>query len=294
MNKKKIGIIGGSGLYKMEGLQDIERINLTTPFGVPSDEYIIGNLEDRPVVFLPRHGRGHRLLPGEINYRANIYGFKELGVEWLIGIGAVGSLKEKLKPRDIVLPEQFFDRSKANRNSTFFGDGIAAHINFTYPVCPALLEILYQAGLDCGATIHKGGTYVNMEGPAFSTRAESNIYRQWGLDVIGMTNLTEAKLAREAEICYVTLAAITDYDCWKEEEEGKEEVDVAIILKNMAKNEELARRIIKLSVVRIPDERNCECKDALKDAIVTPRQHITEEALKRVELLVGKRLKGAL
>jgi len=291
MDKKKIGIIGGSGLYKMEGLQGIERIKLETPFGTPSDEYITGNLEGRDVVFLPRHGRGHQLLPGEINYRANIYGFKELGVEWLIGIGAVGSLKEKLKPRDIILPEQFFDRSKGNRKSTFFGDGIAAHINFTYPVCPALLEILYQAGLDCGATIHKGGTYVNMEGPAFSTRAESNIYRQWGLDVIGMTNLTEAKLAREAEICYVTLAAVTDYDCWKEEEEGKEEVDVEIILKNMAKNEELARRIVKLSVVRIPEERGCGCKDALKGAIVTLPDMISPEIREKLKPLVGKYLK---
>ncbi len=291
MNEKKIGIIGGSGLYKMEGLRGIKRIKLKTPFGAPSDEYITGELEGRPVVFLPRHGRGHRLLPGEINYRANIYGFKELGVEWLIGIGAVGSLKEELKPRDIVLPEQFFDRSKGNRKSTFFGDGIVAHINFTYPVCPALLEILYQAGLDCGATIHKGGTYVNMEGPAFSTRAESNIYRQWGLDIIGMTNLTEAKLAREAEICYVTLAAVTDYDCWKEEEDGKEEVAVEIILKNMAKNEKLASRIIKLSVVRIPAGRNCECKDALKNAIVTSPDMISPEVREKLKLLVGKYLK---
>ena len=291
MNKKRIGIIGGSGLYKMEGLQGIKRIELKTPFGAPSDEYITGSLGGRDVAFLPRHGLGHRLLPGEINYRANIYGFKELGVEWLIGIGAVGSLKEELKPRDIVLPEQFFDRSKANRNSTFFGDGIVAHINFTYPVCHALLEILYQAGLDCGATIYKGGTYVNMEGPAFSTRAESNIYRQWGLDVIGMTNLTEAKLAREAEICYVTLAAITDYDCWKEEEEAEEEVDVEIILKNMAKNEEVTKRIIKTGITRIPAERNCGCKDALRNAIVTSPGVIPPEVREKLKPLVGKYLK---
>ena len=287
MDKKKIGIIGGSGLYKMEGLQGIERIKLETPFGTPSDEYITGNLEGRDVVFLPRHGRGHRLLPGEINYRANIYGFKELGVEWLIGIGAVGSLKEELKPTHIVLPEQFFDRSKANRKSTFFGDGIVAHVNFAQPVCSALLEILYQAGLECGATIHKGGTYVNMEGPAFSTLAESNIYRQWGLDVIGMTNLTEAKLAREAEICYATLAAVTDYDCWH----GEEEVNVETILKNMAKNEEVTKRLIKTGITRIPEERNCGCKDALKNAIVTSPDMIPQEVREKLKPLVGKYLK---
>ena len=287
MNKKRIGIIGGSGLYKMEGLQGIKRIELKTPFGAPSDEYITGSLGGRDVAFLPRHGLGHRLLPGEINYRANIYGFKELGVEWLIGIGAVGSLKEELKPTHIVLPEQFFDRSKANRKSTFFGDGIVAHVNFAQPVCSALLEILYQAGLECGATIHKGGTYVNMEGPAFSTLAESNIYRQWGLDVIGMTNLTEAKLAREAEICYATLAAVTDYDCWH----GEEEVNVETILKNMAKNEEVTKRLIKTGITRIPEERNCGCKDALKNAIVTSPDMIPPEVREKLKPLVGKYLK---
>ncbi|GAG25526.1 unnamed protein product, partial [marine sediment metagenome] len=218
MTRAKIGVIGGSGLYEMKGLKVIEKIKLNTPFGNPSDSFLIGSLDEVDVVFLPRHGTGHRILPSELNFRANIYGMKELGVEWIMSVSAVGSMKENFYPGDIVIPDQFFDRTK-KRINTFFGDGIVAHVPFADPVCPDLSSILFKAGKGIGAKIHKGGTYLCIEGPQFSTRAESKIYRKWGVDIIGMTNIPEAKLAREAEICYATVALVTDFDCWHESEE---------------------------------------------------------------------------
>jgi len=286
MAEIEIGIIGGSGLYNMEGLSGVKEVEIDTPFGAPSDRYIVGELEGRKVAFLARHGRGHRFLPSEINYRANIYGFKKLGAEWIISASAVGSMKEEIKPTDIVIPDQFFDRTK-NRISTFFGEGIVAHISFADPLCPTLSEILYRAGMEVGATMHKGGTYICIEGPQFSTKAESRIYRSFGVDVIGMTNLTEAKLAREAELCYATLALVTDYDVWHEAEES---VTVEMIVANLTKNAETAKRIIKKAVAMIPEERKCGCATALKDAIITDRKVIPDEVKKRLSLIIGKYL----
>lgn len=281
-----IGIVGGSGLYQMEGLTDIREERVTTPFGDPSDAYILGRLDGRPVVFLARHGRGHRLLPSELNYRANIYGFKALGAQWIISASAVGSMREEIHPLDIVLPDQFFDRTRG-RVSTFFGDGLVAHVSFADPVCPHLTELIYGAGTAAGARMHKGGTYLCMEGPQFSTRAESRIYRSWGVDVIGMTNLQEAKLSREAELCYATMALVTDYDVWHEEE-GDVTVEkvVAILHQNVA----TAKAIIKGVVPIIRPERPCGCSQALKDAIITAPDAISEAAKKRLRLLIGKYL----
>jgi len=264
MEKIDIGIIGGSGLYQMEELKDVKEIEVDTPFGFPSDAYIAGTLSGRKVAFLARHGRGHRYLPSEINYRANIFGFKKLGVEWIISASAVGSMREDRKPMDIVIPDQFFDRTKT-RKSTFFGDGIAVHISFSEPVCPTLSQILLEAGKKVKCSIYKEGTYLCMEGPQFSTKAESLIYRKWGVDVIGMTNLTEAKLAREAEICYVTLALVTDYDVWHEAEE---EVSVGAIIEILQKNAETAQSIIKTAIAALPPERSCICSQALEGAIM--------------------------
>ena len=286
MEKIEIGLIGGSGLYQMEELKDVEEIEVDTPFGSPSDSYIVGTLSGRKVAFLSRHSRGHRLLPSEINYRANIFGFKMLGVEWIISASAVGSMREDRKPMDIVIPDQFFDRTK-NRKATFFGDGIAIHISFAEPLCPTLSQILLEAGQQVKCTIYKGGTYLCMEGPQFSTKAESFIYRSWGVDVIGMTNLTEAKLAREAEICYATLALVTDYDVWHEVEE---EVSVGVIVEILQKNAETAQRIMKAAINAIPQERNCSCARALEGAIITDKSLISKDLKKKLSLIIGKYL----
>jgi len=283
-----IGIIGGSGLYEMEGLTHLREERVPTPFGDPSDAYILGRLEGRPVAFLARHGRGHRLLPSELNFRANIYGFKTLGVQWIISASAVGSMREAIRPADIVVPDQFFDRTKA-RASTFFGDGLVAHVSFADPVCPQLSDHLSRAGREAGATVHRGGTYLCIEGPQFSTRAESRIYRGWGVDVIGMTNLQEAKLSREAEICYATMALVTDYDVWHETE-GDVSVEkvVAILHKNVATAKAIIRRVLPV----IQGDRSCVCAHALKDAIITAPEAIAEAAKQRLWPLVGKYLGG--
>ena len=287
METVKIGVIGGSGLYDIETLTNVERVNLETPFGAPSDEYILGTLGGVRVAFLPRHGKGHRISPSELNFRANIYGFKKLGVEHIISVTAVGSLKEHIHPLNIVVPDQFFDRTR-QRVSTFFGDGLVAHISFADPVCPNLSELISQTAIENGATVHKGGTYLCMEGPAFSTRAESNVYRQWGMDIIGMTNLQEAKLAREAEICYATMAMVTDYDCWHEEEE---DVSVEAIIQNLTKNASLAKKVIQAVVPKIKMERTCICANALQYALITDRSLIPAETKQKLDLLVGKYLK---
>lgn len=287
MDAIKIGVIGGSGLYDMETLQDVSSVKLDTPFGSPSDDYIVGTLSGARVAFLPRHGRGHRLSPSELNFRANIYGFKALGVEHIISVSAVGSLKEHIHPQNVVIPDQFFDRTRG-RISTFFGDGLVAHVSFADPVCPSLSDLLYHAAVEQGATVHKGGTYLCMEGPAFSTRAESHVYRKWDMDIIGMTNLQEAKLAREAEICYATMAMVTDYDCWHEEEE---DVTVEAIIENLNKNAALAKRVIQTVVPRISAERACVCANALQYALLTNPSVIPAETRAKLDLLVKKYLK---
>ena len=288
MGEPVIGIIGGSGLYEMEGLTHLREERVPTPFGDPSDAYMLGRLEGRPVAFLARHGRGHRLLPSELNFRANIYGFKTLGVQWIISASAVGSMREAIRPADIVIPDQFFDRTKA-RASTFFGDGLVAHVSFADPVCPQLSDHLSRVGREAGATVHRGGTYLCIEGPQFSTRAESRIYRGWGVDVIGMTNLQEAKLSREAEICYATMALVTDYDVWHETE-GDVSVEkvVAILHKNVATAKAIIRRVLPM----IQGDRSCVCAHALKDAIITAPEAIADAAKQRLWPLVGKYLGG--
>jgi len=262
----EIGIIGGSGLYDMAEVTDREEKAITTPFGDPSGPYVIGTLRGRRVAFLARHGAGHRILPSELNFRANIYGFKALGVERILSASAVGSLKQEYKPLDIVVPDQFFDRTKG-RISTFFGRGIVAHVAFAHPLCGDMSTIAADAADHVGATVHRGGTYVNMEGPQFSTLAESKLYRSWGMDVIGMTNLQEAKLAREAEICYATLALVTDYDCWHPDHDS---VTVDLIISNLLQNAATAQKTIAEAVERIGGPRTCACKDALATAIITP------------------------
>ncbi len=286
MAERIVGVIGGSGLYEMEGLRDVQPVRVTTPFGEPSDDFMVGFFGDVKMVFLPRHGRGHRILPGEVNYRANIYGMKKLGVEWIISVSAVGSMKEEIKPGDVVIVDQFFDRTK-RRVSTFFGSGIVGHVEFAEPVCSALSDILYRSAREVGGGVHRGGTYICIEGPQFSTKAESNIYRGWGVDVIGMTNLPEAKLAREAEICYATLALSTDYDCWHEEEES---VTVEMILQTLRANVEKAKEIIKKAVPVISHPRRCGCATALKYAIVTDRDAIPEETKQALKIIAGKYL----
>ena len=287
MAEAKIGIIGGSGLYQMDELQNPREENVETPFGEPSDAYLLGTLNGREVAFLSRHGRGHRYFPSEINYQANIWGFKKLGVEWIIAVSAVGSLKEELKPMEIVLPDQFFDRTNQARKSSFFGDGVVAHIAFADPMSKILREIIYQTTVEMGVIAHLGGTYLNMEGPAFSTRAESSVYRQWGMDIIGMTNLPEAKLSREAEIAYQTMAMVTDYDCWRHHE-GVEDVSVETVVTNLRENISLARRIIKTVVPRIPEEPDPVSANALKNAIMTEPSMITPQARQRLDLIIGK------
>ncbi len=287
MSDTAIGVIGGSGLYEMEGLEDVRRIRLETPFGDPSDEYVTGVLNGVRMVFLPRHGRGHRYLPSEVNYRANIYGMKKLGVERIISVSAVGSLKEAIEPGHIVIPDQFIDRTKGIRKDTFFGDGIVAHVGFADPVCHPLSETLYDAARSAGATVHKGGTYICMEGPAFSTRAESFMYLGLGAEVIGMTNLTEAKLAREAEICYGIIALSTDYDCWHEHHDDVTvEAIIAIIHQNVA----MAKNIIRKAVANIATQRSCACGSAMSYAVITDKSAIPAETRQKLDLIVGKYL----
>jgi 5'-methylthioadenosine phosphorylase len=287
MEQAKIGIIGGSGLYQMDGLSDVREVSLDTPFGKPSDNYILGTLEGQSVAFLARHGRGHKLQPSELPFRANIYGMKLLGVERIISASAVGSLQEQYAPTDILIPDQFFDRTRG-RVSTFFGEGIVAHITFAHPVCDALCEVLEAAGKTATSdiTIHRGGTYCCMEGPAFSTLAESRLYRSWGMDVIGMTNLQEAKLAREAEICYATMALVTDYDCWHPDHD---DVTVDMVIEYLNKNSKNAQQLIREAVrVVATQERNCKCGSALKHAVLTQPGAITAEAKERLAAIVGK------
>lgn len=283
----RIGVIGGSGLYEMEGLTDIRMVRMTTPFGRPSDDYIVGTLYGRRVAFLPRHGRGHRIMPTDINYRANIWGMKKLGVERIISVSAVGSMKEEIRPGDIVIPDQFYDHTK-HRRSTFFGDGIVAHVGMAEPVCRELSETIARAGVAVGAMIHRGGTYLCMEGPQFSTRAESLTYRKWDVQVIGMTNATEAKLAREAEICYSTIALATDYDCWHHSEEA---VSVEAVLEVMRRNIETSKAIIKEAIRNMPDERSCLCAESLKNSIMTPARLIPAKTRKALAPIIGKYIK---
>jgi len=284
----KIGVIGGSGLYDIEGVEIIKKEKVDTPFGSPSDEFTIGRLEGIDVVFLPRHGRGHKIMPSELNYRANIYAMKKLGVERIISLSACGSFKKELKPRDIVIVDQFVDRTNMGRISTFFGEGIAAHIAFSEPVCPDLSGVLHKAAKELNVAVHKGGTYVNMEGPAFSTKAESKLYKSWNMDVIGMTNLPEARLSREAEICYSTACFVTDYDSWHESETP---VTVEMIISNLMKNADNARKLLKIAIPKIKDRRNCPCREALKNAIITRPEAIPAETKKRLELIIGKYIK---
>jgi len=283
-----IGILGGTGLYEIDGIKSVKERSLETPFGKPSDAYIIGTLEGKRVAFLSRHGRGHRLLPSEINYRANIYGFKMLGAERIISVNSCGSLKQEIRPRDIVFSDQFFDRT--NRENTFFGGGIAAHISFAEPVCPELSEALFASGQEIGLRVHKGGTYISIEGPAFSTRAESRIYRLWGCDVIGMTAVTEAKLSREAEICYATMNLVTDYDVWHAEEES---VSVELILENLFHNVANAKAIIKKTIASLPTQRGerCDCGRALQNCIVTQAPLLPQDLKKKLHFIISKYIK---
>ena len=288
MSKVVIGVIGGSGLYELEGLRNIEEVRVQTPFGEPSDALITGTLGEARLVFLPRHGRGHRYLPSEVPYRANIYALKMLGVEQIISVSAVGSMKEEIVPGHMVLPDQFIDRTTGKRANTFFGDGIVGHIQFANPVCPVLNDSLAQAARQVGATVHKGGTYICIEGPTFSTRAESMLYRSWGVDVIGMTNLPEARLAREAEMCYATVALATDYDCWNE---SHEDVSVESVIAIMHENIETAKRIVAAAVNVIVSERTCSCAQAAQYAVMTDPKRFPSETRKKLDLIIGKYFK---
>ncbi|MGC9999033.1 MAG: S-methyl-5'-thioadenosine phosphorylase [Bryobacteraceae bacterium] len=284
----RIGIIGGSGLYSMPGFTGQHEVRVETPFGEPSDPYVVGELEGKTVAFLARHGRGHRISPSDLNFRANIYGFKKLGVEWILSLSAVGSLKEEHKPRDFVIPDQFVDRTRG-RVSTFFGEGLVAHVSFADPVCPHVARLLYDASVESGVKATLGGTYLCMEGPAFSTKAESNLYRSWGMDVIGMTNLQEAKLAREAEICYATVAMVTDYDCWHAEHAA---VTVADIIQNLNANAANAAQVVRSAVrnLQLDSARACDCSHALAHALITDPKTVPEATRRKLELLVGKYL----
>jgi 5'-methylthioadenosine phosphorylase len=287
MDQMTIGVIGGSGLYEIDGLTNVEEVRLETPFGSPSDAYITGMLEGVKMVFLPRHGRGHRFLPSEVPYRANIYGMKKLGVQRIISVSAVGSMKEEIVPGHIVIPDQFFDRTQGKRGSTFFGQGVTGHVQFADPVCPELSNTLFAAGQSAGATVHKGGTYICIEGPNFSTRAESTIYRSWGVDIIGMTNIPEARLAREAEICYGTVALATDYDCWHD---SHDDVTVEAVLAIIKQNVAMAKDIIKAAVSELSAEPGCECGKALEFAIMTDRSLIPAQTRKDLDPILGKYL----
>jgi 5'-methylthioadenosine phosphorylase len=289
MSEIAVGIIGGSGLYEMEGLERTETVPLKTPFGDPSDAYLVGRLEGVKVVFLPRHGKGHRIAPSSLNYRANIYGMKKLEVEWIIGVSAVGSMKESIHPGDMVIPDQLIDRTVARPN-TFFSDGIVGHVSFADPFCPVLSQILYEAGKKAGATVQKNGTYLCMEGPQFSTRAESTLYRSWGVDIIGMTNLPEAKLAREAEICYATMAFATDYDCWHQE---AGDVSIGDVLRILSQSAKTAKAAIRRAVQMLPDRRACVCSTALEHALITEKALIPENTKKHLEPIIGKYIKSA-
>jgi 5'-methylthioadenosine phosphorylase len=282
-----IGIMGGSGLYGMAELTDREERHVSTPFGDPSSAYVLGTLRGKRVAFLARHGVGHRIMPSELNFRANIYGFKALGVEYILSASAVGSLKDEYKPLDLVIPDQFVDRTRG-RVSTFFGHGLVAHVGFAHPFCSILSDVAFRAAQAASATVHKGGTYVCMEGPQFSTLAESQLYRSWGMDIIGMTNLQEAKLAREAEICYTTIALVTDYDCWHPDHD---QVTVEMIIANLTQNAKMAQAVIADAVGRLPFERTCECATALKHAIITRRDAVPAETLRILAPLVGKYLR---
>ncbi len=283
----RVGIIGGSGLYQIEGLKKPKWVKVRTPFGSPSDDFLTGELADRPVVFLPRHGRGHRLLPSELNHRANIYGLKKLKVAWIISVSAVGSLQARYRPCDIVLPDQFVDRTKQSAGHTYFGRGIVAHIAFADPICAELRSLLFKTAQSLGSRVHDGGAYVNMEGPAFSTRAESLTNHRLGYDVIGMTNLGEAKCAREAEIAYATMAMVTDFDCWKVDEAH---VTVELVVANLMKNAEQAKKIIAQVLPRIPSDPGCSCHHALQNAILTDRKHWPAKTKASLKLLLSNYL----
>jgi 5'-methylthioadenosine phosphorylase len=287
MQRTKIGIIGGSGLYQMPELTDVDEIEVQTPYGKPSDAFIVGTLAGERVAFLPRHGRGHKFTPTEVPFRANIYAMKLLGIERILSASAVGSLQEKYAPLDMVIPDQFFDRTRARaRESTFFGDGIVAHVTFAHPVCGALGDVLQESCKAADVKVHRGGTYLCMEGPAFSTVAESNVYRSWGMDVIGMTNLQEAKLAREAEICYATLALVTDYDCWHPAHDA---VTAEAVIECLGKNARNAQVIMQAAVKQLANsERSCKCGSALKNAIFTPSNTWPEATARRLEAIIGK------
>jgi len=285
MTDARIGIIGGSGLYRIEGMRVIDERTLSTPFGDPSDAYVIADYEGTRVAFLARHGRGHHVMPSEINFRANLFGFKLLGVESILSASAVGSLKEAYAPTDIVFPDQFIDRTR-HRPDTFFGNGIVGHVAFADPICTATSSIIAAVARDAGARVHEGGTYVCMEGPQFSTRAESNLYRSWGADVIGMTNLQEAKLAREAEICYATMALVTDYDCWHETHES---VSVETVLGYLRANATMAQSVLRNAIPKVAARtRDCACATALQFALITQKEHISPEARERLEPIIGK------
>lgn len=286
MSEKVLGVISGSGLYEMEGFEEVQTISLNTPFGEPSDSFVIGCLEGMKVVFLPRHGRGHRIQPSSVNSRANIYGMKMLGVQWIISVSAVGSMKQSIHPGEIVIPNQFIDRT-VGRPNTFFSDGIVGHVSFADPICPDLKKILFRTGKEMGAIIKKDGTYLCIEGPQFSTRAESSLYRTWGVDLIGMTNLPEAKLAREAEICYATIALVTDYDCWHED---AGDVSIGDILNILAQSTRTAKSIIRNAIRKLPKKRGCVCTTALKYAITTDKSMIPEKTKKDLEPIIGKYL----
>ena len=286
MPEAKIGVIGGTGLYDIEGMTDIEEVDINTPFGKPSDSIVVGRLEGVGIAFLPRHGQGHRISPTEVPSRANIYALKSLGVEHIIAINSAGSFKKELEPGHLLIPDQLIDRTR-NRVDSFFGEGIVAHIPFADPFCPVLSQVLFEAAQEVGATTHQGGTYVVMEGPAFSTRAESRLYRSWGVDIIGMTALPEAKLAREAEICYAIIGCITDYDSWWQHAEP---ITVDVIIGTLLQNIDNAKKIIKLAVTRIPERRNCDCATALEMAIVTAPPVIPAEQKEKLGLLIGKYL----
>ena len=284
MTEPAIGVIGGSGLYELEGLTDLRWRRVRTPFGDPSDEYCTGTFQGRPVIFLPRHGRGHRLTPTELNFRANIWGLKSLGAEWVISVSAVGSMKETIHPLDLVVPSQFFDATK-RRVSSFFGEGIVAHVGMADPVCPTVAAALEKAARATGANVHRGGTYICIEGPQFSSKAESRIYRTWGVDVIGMTNMPEAKLAREAELCYATLALVTDYDVWHE---SHETVTVEAVIQNLLKNVATAKDVLRQVIPALGPPRACPCASLLQNAVITSPAAFPLDTRRRLDLLLGK------
>jgi len=283
-HRARIGIIGGSGLYAMDGLSDVEDLAVATPFGEPSDALRVGTLEGQRVAFLARHGRGHRLLPSELNFRANLYAMKSIGVEWILSVSAVGSLKERYAPLEIVIPDQLVDRT-TQRKATFFGRGLVAHVAVAHPFCQPLSSVLADACAEAGAKFHKGGTYVCIEGPQFSTLAESELYRSWGMDVVGMTNLQEARLAREAEICYATLAMVTDYDCWHPEHDS---VTVEQIIDNLGRNAATAQAVLRAAAKRLPYERTCECESALKYALLTAPDQVPDAIKRELAPIVGR------